>query len=139
VLDDVRSMYKSVNALLVQNAILPKIRYSVARSQDRKASPTGRGEEPVDAPPSDITTGAAQDLFTILQNLAASRAMAMGPQGAGLGMVAPGVPAGLGIPGMPGAAGISGVPGGAGIPGAPAGVGIPGGGAMGIPGGPAGM
>src|SRR6185436_18417422 len=32
VLDDVRSMYKAVNGLLVQNAILPKIRYSVSRT-----------------------------------------------------------------------------------------------------------
>ena len=29
-LDDVRSMYKAVNGLLIQNSILPKIRYGVA-------------------------------------------------------------------------------------------------------------
>ena len=97
VLDDVRSMYKDVNALLVKNSILPKIRYSVARSQDRarstSAGAAGGAEGPVDAPPSDITTGVAQDLFAVLQNLAANHAMVMGAQYAPRGAGASGAPA----------------------------------------------
>src|SRR5215510_8421752 len=34
VLDDIRSIYKAVNALLVQHSILPKIRYGRARNQE---------------------------------------------------------------------------------------------------------
>ncbi len=102
VLDDVRSMYKAVNALLVQNAILPKIRYSVSRSRDRRLPVPGapaRAETPGEAPASDITTGTAQDLFAILQNLAARNAM--GRQGAhataGPGVGAGGIQAAGGV------------------------------------------
>jgi Protein of unknown function (DUF1631) len=78
VLDDIRSMYKAVNGLLVENSILPRIRYSVSRSQDRRASGAGGSADP-NAP--DITTGVAQDLFGILQNLAARGGMVgTGPQ-----------------------------------------------------------
>ena len=35
VLDDIRAVYKAVNALLVRNAILPQVRYSVARNSER--------------------------------------------------------------------------------------------------------
>ena len=38
VLDDVRSIYKAVNTLLVQNSILPKIRYSMSRNRDGDAA-----------------------------------------------------------------------------------------------------
>src|SRR5262249_32460676 len=98
---------------------LPKIRYSVARSQGRTAPARGGAAAAADGsaegPPPDITTGVAQDVFTILQNLAASNAMAMGGQGGlGAGARAPG--------GYPGAA--MGAPGGAsmaaGQPGIPA-------------------
>ena len=49
VLDDIRSIYKAVNALLVQNSILPKIRYRVARGQEGGKVPLSgapAGEEP---------------------------------------------------------------------------------------------
>jgi hypothetical protein len=63
VLDDVRSIYKAVNALLIENSILPKIRYSVSRRQDGDAgaaavmapgmrgaaAPTGLGTSPLRA------------------------------------------------------------------------------------------
>jgi hypothetical protein len=43
VLDDVRSIYKAVNALLVQNSILPKIRYCRAdRTTRRRRRQAGR-------------------------------------------------------------------------------------------------
>src|SRR5262245_30545170 len=78
VLDDVRSMYKAVNALLVENSILPRIRYSVSRSQGGRASGAQPSADP-NAP--DITTSVAQDLFGILQNLAARGGMVgTGPQ-----------------------------------------------------------
>jgi hypothetical protein len=102
VLDDIRSMYKAVNALLVQNSILPRIRYSVSRSQDRTAPAPGApasGETPVDAPASDITTNVAQDFFAILQNLAASHAVAIGQQGVGRGAGAVGAQAAAGAVG----------------------------------------
>src|SRR6266404_3132267 len=49
VLDDIRSVYKAVNTLLVQNSILPKIRFRVSRSQESSKAPppsTPAGEEP---------------------------------------------------------------------------------------------
>jgi uncharacterized protein DUF1631 len=108
VLDDVRSMYKDVNALLVQNSILPKIRYGVSRSPSspgRKPSPGAPAGEGAQAPASDITTAAAQDLFAVLQNLAAMNAVAMGPQGVFRGGGAAGAPGPAGAPGLPAAAG----------------------------------
>src|SRR5262249_4407899 len=54
-----------------------------------RRGPAAGGGAPGDGPPPDITTGAAQDLFTILQNLAASNATALG-QGTGRGAGTPG-------------------------------------------------
>jgi hypothetical protein len=66
VLDDIRSMYKAVNGLLIQNSILPRIRYGVARSRDRSAPVAGAAAGGVApgaaAPATDVntlTTGAA--------------------------------------------------------------------------------
>jgi hypothetical protein len=41
VLDEIRSVYKAVNALLIKNSILPKIRFSVERRKDRRRAPSG--------------------------------------------------------------------------------------------------
>jgi hypothetical protein len=90
VLDDIRSVYKAVNALLVQHGILPKIRYNVARKDGRKAAAPGGpagADASAAAPATDVSPAAAQDLFAMLQNLVASNIKASGQ---------PGVPAGAG-------------------------------------------
>ncbi len=105
VLDDIRSVYKAVNALLVQNSILPKIRYGASRKEGRKAPAPGApagAETPAEAPATDKTAGAAQDLFSLLQNLVAKNVMAMGPPGVGGGT---GVAAGAGAAGAQAGAG----------------------------------
>src|SRR5258706_7883344 len=75
VADDIRSIYKDVNELLVKNSILPKIRYGgVTKSEGGggkapaggKAGPDGEGAAAAGdkaAPPTE------QDFFTIMQNL----------------------------------------------------------------------
>jgi hypothetical protein len=81
VLDDIRSIYKAANALLVQHSILPKIRYGVARNQE------GGGASPAAVPAAALRAGAAladaaatttpaaeQDVFSVLQSLIATHA-----------------------------------------------------------------
>jgi hypothetical protein len=80
VLDRIRAVYKAVNELLVQNAILPKIRYSAAKKDGGgKAAKWVKVE-------GDQVVGEAvgeQDLFATLQKLMASNAGALGGAGAG--------------------------------------------------------
>jgi hypothetical protein len=85
VVDDIRSVYKAVNALLVQNSILPKIRYNLARKDGRKAGTAGGAGSADVSADAHAADGAAQDLFAMLQNLVASNAAGR-----------PGVPAGAG-------------------------------------------
>jgi len=83
VLDDIRSIYKDLNGLLVQRSILPKIRYSVGK---RNAGATGgnAGAAVLGALLSGVAGGGGaeagmlgadagpsgdQDLFSVLQNL----------------------------------------------------------------------
>ena len=99
VVDDIRSIYKDVNALLVKNSILPKIRYGVSRQEGGKAPSAGAraGSEAAGAaaPAADKAPGGEQDFFSVLQSL-------MKTGGAGVPAVGlPGFPA---IPGTPGAA-----------------------------------
>ena len=77
VVDQVRSIYKDVNALLVRNAILPKIRYGVAKKADEKHEAPAQPKEPAGAAPGE------QNLFAMLQNL-------VGHAGAGGGALPPG-------------------------------------------------
>jgi hypothetical protein len=98
VLDDIRSVYKAVNAFLVQNSILPKIRYGVSRKEGGKAAGPGApggaagAESPADGSGTGAATGtgagaATQDLFAMLQNLVASNVRLMGQSGvAGAGV-----------------------------------------------------
>ncbi len=79
VLDEIRSVYKAVNALLVRNSILPQIRYSVARTGGTGAGPTGGMQPMASAPGSDAGIGPGssagpQDLFCVLQSLVAAHA-----------------------------------------------------------------
>lgn len=96
VLDDVRAIYKAVNALLVQNSILPKIR-AVAPGRPEKGAPSGAKSA---APAADKAAGGEADLFGLLQNLLASNLKALtqtAAPGAGQGPAAG--PAG-GMPGV---------------------------------------
>jgi len=105
VLDDIRSVYKAVNQLLVKNSILPKIRYGVSRKDDRKAAAAGApaGEEtPGEASSTAKTSGAAQDLFSMLQKLVATNVNAIAQSGVG---AATSVAAGAGAVGAQAGAG----------------------------------
>lgn len=103
VLDEIRGIYRAVNALLVQNSILPKLRGAGVRKERAKT------------PPAAETRGPEQDFFALLQNLmkppaAASAAPApaglqpavpatpgaVAPAGTGAAAVATGAPAGTG-------------------------------------------
>ena len=81
VVDELRSIYKDVNALLVKNSILPKIRYGVSKSVEGKRSAAQEkeaGREQKEAP-----AEAETNVFAVLQSLAASGALpgiGAGPQ-----------------------------------------------------------
>jgi hypothetical protein len=93
VLDEVRSIYKAVNDLLVQNAILPKIRYGVTKKDEgkpRKAKVKGEKSEEGDEDDENASDG---DVFAALQKLFASKGGGGGgPGGGGPGMGVGGVP-----------------------------------------------
>ena len=80
VFDKIRAVYKAVNDLLVQNAILPVIRYSAAKKDGASGKAKWVRVE------GDQVVGAAadeQDLFATLQKLMAGNAGALGGAGAG--------------------------------------------------------
>ena len=70
VLDAIRPIYKAVNDLLVQNSILPKIRYGVTRKEGKKP----RKKKDKDGNETDEDEDPAQDMFAALQKLMASAA-----------------------------------------------------------------
>lgn len=80
VLDDIRSVYKAVNALLVRNSILPQIRFGIARPAEQSPTPAtpklpGEAAEAALSPgasSANIAAPAGQDLFALLQNLVAA-------------------------------------------------------------------
>jgi hypothetical protein len=116
VLDDIRSIYKDLNALLVSRSILPKIRYGGARrGADGDTAPgapaAGDPAEVARAAAERSEPGSAQDFFAVLQNLMAvnARAAVGVPGGAGVqfpqptaggAVLAPGVGA-TQVPGFP--------------------------------------
>ena len=115
VLDEIRAIYKAVNALLVENSILPTIR-SAGRQNRSKAPPAEAGsgtEKPKPAAPTGNQAPAGeQDLFSVLQNLVATNLKAMTPTGAASGtdVLAQVVAAASGSPlvgGTPGATGVA--------------------------------
>jgi len=89
-LDDLRSGYDEVNELLVENSILPKIRYTVVK-KDRGGKKRGaeEGEDPVEesAPAEPALPG---DVFGAIQKMLGGGAGL--PQGGGGGMGVGGVP-----------------------------------------------
>jgi hypothetical protein len=110
VLDDIRPVYKAVNALLVQNSILPKIRFGVSRGKEGSKAPPAAGAHAADSIASD-----GPDFFSVLQDLLASNVKAMTQPGAtgGAGASAPAVAGISGFPpiaGTPGLAGADGAP-----------------------------
>ena len=113
VLDEIRAIYKAVNALLVENSILPTIR-SAGRQKRGTAPPAEAGsgaEKPKPAAPAGNRAPAGeQDLFSVLQNLVATNLKAMTQTGAAAGtdVLAQVVAAASGSPlvaGTPGATG----------------------------------
>jgi len=97
VADEIRAIYKAVNALLVQNSILPKIRLSAKREAGKPPpalqpavetpkviAPAAMAHTP-SAPAQTKAPDGEQDLFSILKNLRAASADAT-PQ-AGIGGV----------------------------------------------------
>ena len=109
VLDEIRAIYKAVNAVLVENSILPKIR-SAGRQARGKAPPAeGQpGAEKLEsaAPAGDKAPGGEQDLFSVLQNLVASNLKARTQTGTagGTDVLAQGAAA------VPGYAPVAGMP-----------------------------
>jgi hypothetical protein len=97
VLDDIRAVYKEVNALLVQNEILPKIRAGGQRTR----SP-GAGESPQAKTEGG---GEEQDLFSALQKLLVKPA-APGAAPAGISPLAQAAGAMLGQPQLAGQPGV---------------------------------
>src|SRR5207247_6298178 len=77
VVDAVRAIYKDVNALLVKNSILPKIRYGAKKSADKaktsgKAGAAAKGKDDDEEEEAEEAKDAAADeknLFSLLQNL----------------------------------------------------------------------
>jgi len=106
VLDDVRSIYKAVNALLVQHSILPKIRYGVSRSQGGAAQSAAGIQVGGDTP---AVPGGERDIFSMLQSLVGVNSQGAGQAGAGAALQPgaageatvqiPGFPPILGMPG----------------------------------------
>ena len=98
VLDELRSVYKAVNELLVQNAILPKIRYAVAHKEGGKAPAKG-AKDKADKPAADAddTPAGEQDVFAALQKLFAGKAGG----GAGAGGAGGGAGGGTAVGGGP--------------------------------------
>ncbi|HTL25577.1 MAG TPA: DUF1631 family protein [Burkholderiales bacterium] len=96
VVDEVRSIYKDVNALLVKNSILPKIRYGVSKKAAGKPGAKEESEEEEES--AEAKTGGAgpseENFFAMLQSLVAKAGGAGGPGVGGGG--GPGVGGGPG-------------------------------------------
>jgi hypothetical protein len=98
VVDAVRAIYKDVNALLVKNSILPKIRYGVSKKPGEKpkagakagASASKEDADEEQAEPAEGEAAAAeQNLFSLLQNLVGGAGGAGGGGGPGGGVALP--------------------------------------------------
>ncbi len=81
VLDQIRGIYKSVNAVLVENSILPTIRIVARRGKKGEPAPAAPAPAPA-APVVEKAPAGEQDLFALLQNLVASNLKAAPVAGA---------------------------------------------------------
>src|SRR5436190_18120870 len=95
VVDAVRAIYKDVNALLVKNSILPKIRYGAKKSAD-KAKTAGKpgaaaakDDDDKAAEPAEGAAAAEQNLFSLLQNMVGGAGGGGGGGGPGGGVALP--------------------------------------------------
>ena len=88
VLDTIRSGYKDVNDLLVENSILPKIRYGISKSESKAPAPGDPSEE---AAAERTATRTGEDMFAMLSKMIAPGAGGPGG-GAGPGMGMGGAP-----------------------------------------------
>jgi hypothetical protein len=91
VLDEIRAVYKALNDLLVQNSILPKIRYAVAPQEEgkgpkRKKKKKKEAKERADDEDDDEDEGGGEDMFAALQKLLAGAGGGAGAPGAGMGV-----------------------------------------------------
>src|SRR5579859_3036226 len=96
VADEIRAVYRAVNALLVQNSILPKIRVSARKEGTKAPSPAPTAAAKASVPAEPKAPEGEQDLFSILKNLR-SKSLGTTPQA--------GTAAGAGAPGTAAAAG----------------------------------
>ena len=112
VLDDIRAIYKAVNALLVQNSILPKIRRAASKRKEAAAPSTS--DPGAIANVAERATAGEQDFFSVLQNMFTSNFPQMAHAGAagGTGLPAQGPTALPGFPLLPGMTAAGGVDGG---------------------------
>jgi Protein of unknown function (DUF1631) len=78
VMDAIRTIYKAVNALLVKNAILPKIKYQAAKSTQGKRAAIAEGAADKKVEENGDPAAAGESLFAMLQNLVATNAAAAG-------------------------------------------------------------
>jgi len=130
VLDDIRSVYKAVNALLVRHSILPQIRFGFVRASESSPTPAAVPQLPSEAAEAALAPGASSaniaasagaDLFSLLQNLVAANVANVvrvatpgvpGGPGSIASVVGPGTSLGTGgqVLGVPLVAGQAGVP-----------------------------
>jgi len=100
VADALRSIYKALNELLVQNAILPKIRLGVTKKDEGKKGKKAKVKGDKDKPEADEEEDEdsdGQDVFAALQKLFAGQGGGGGPGGGGPG----GGGGGVGVGGVP--------------------------------------
>src|SRR6185503_763832 len=98
VADALRSIYKALNELLVQNAILPKIRLGVTKKDEGKKGKKAKVKGDKDKPEADEEEDEdsdGQDVFAALQKLFAGQGGGGGPGGGGPGG------GGMGVGGVP--------------------------------------
>jgi hypothetical protein len=135
VLDDVRSIYRDMNALLVQRSILPKIRYGVKRNPvapgvrlpgqaagAAEATAAQIAGAALEAGYTGDATAADQDFFSTLQGLMAN--LAGGVRAGAVGAVPGGVGLGAPVAQIPGFPPIFGAPAAGAAPGSAAAPGI---------------
>jgi len=128
VLDDVRSIYKDLNALLIQRSILPKIRYGIRRQAGAAAARSGLlpagmpGTSPgIDSGVAgmannvvygaEAVAGSEQDFYAVLQGLLAANAHGQQFGGAVAGAGVPAIPGGMLTAGSAPAGGMVQIPG----------------------------
>jgi hypothetical protein len=68
-LDAIAECYQKVNDLLVQEGILPKLKYGISRSKSDKARPAKEAEKEGEKAPAEKAPATPQDMFAMIQQL----------------------------------------------------------------------